>query len=410
MRRGLLGIVTACALVLTPTASVAQGDDDESDSSGGGGSLAAQLLSAADESLGEDATIAVLRALDRGYEVLQIAEAMFEGLLAVDGTISDEDGAAVEPNLAPSNLIEGDGPPTGASASGFNAGAGTSPEQIGLKALETGIAKTTARIDEQVDLEARAQRAGASDEELFVMLTVLALAMKGYTVDQIIHDGVLAGEIHVGGPGFGPVILDEKDEILRPGGVERSPDAEEQAGSIEQLESDIVDLVGGVDPRDAADESFKRLFDVRLEIVVTDESTDYTITAKGAIGEAKAEDLDGAVVGEAGGHIDGGGTCSIGDFVDEQVPYSLTGPVDLGLAGRSDGKHVSLKAGIVDAILDVEVEGNDTICGDLVQDTTEPAVELITVGPFDVKLEKGATATATGPIFDATYEATITLR
>lgn len=241
------------------------------------------------------------------------------------------------------------------------------------------------------------------------MLTVIALRAKGYSMEQIIVDGFVAGAIELDGVGFIPVILDEKGKILRPDGVEESPDTEEQAGSVEQLESDIVDLVGGVDPRDAADESFKKLFDVKLEIVVTDESTEYTITAKGTLGKAKAWDLDGAVIGEAAGHIDGGGTCAIGDFIDESVPYDVTGPVDLGLAGRSDGNEVSLKAGIVDAIIDVEVDEDGTICSDLVEETTEPSIELLTVGPFDVKLKKGASGTASGPIFDATYEATITL-
>jgi hypothetical protein len=406
VRRGLVGIVAVCALALAPSAAWAQ---DEEDESGGAGSLAAQLLSAADESLGEDATIAVLRAYDRGYEALQIIEAMFDGLLAPDGTITDDDGAPVAPYLPPSGLIEDDGTSTGAIASGLSAGAGGGAEQIALEALATGIGETTKQIDKEVDLEARTERAGASSEDLFTMLSVLALAIKGYTAEQVILEGVMAEGIQLGAPGFDPVIVDARGKVVRPAGVPSSPDAEEQAGTLEQLESDIVDMVGGVDPRDAADESFKKLFNVKVAIVVSDETTEYTITAKGTIGKAKAKELDGAVVGEAAGHIDGGGTCSIGDFIDESVPYDVTGPVDLGLAGRSDGGTVSLKAGVVDAIIAVDVEENGTICSDLVQETTEPAVELLTVGPFDVKLKKGATSTATGSIFDATYEATITL-
>lgn len=413
MRRGLLGVITACALAFAPGAVWAQSDEGDSGASGGGGSLAAQLLSAADQSLGEDATLAVLRAFDRGYEVLQVVEAMFEGLLAPDGTITDEDGAPVEPFLPPSNLIEGDGVPTGASTSGFRATAGTSPEQIALQALETDIAKTTKQIDKQVDLEARAERVDASTPDLFTMLTVIALRAKGYSMEQIIVDGFAADGIELDGIGFIPVILDEKGKVLRPDGVAESPDTEEQAGSIEQLENEIIDLVGGVDPATAAEEAIKKEFTVDLEITVSiDDDSAYGITATGKLGDPKSrsEQFDGYVIGAAAGHVDGDGTCTIGDFIGETAGWTVTGPVDLGIAGRVDGNTASVKAGVVQAILDVRVENEDTICGDLIQDTSEAAVRALRVGPFDLKLKKGATADATGTVLGAQYEATISLR
>lgn len=411
MRQGLVGIVTVCALALAPTAAMAQADGDES-ASGGGSSLAARLLTVADTSLGEDATIAVLRAFDRGYEVLQVVEAMFEGLLAPDGTIADEDGAVTEPNLSPSNLIEGDGASTGSIASGFSGGAGGSAEQIAVRALEAGVARTTKKIDKQVDLEARADRADVSSADLFTMLTVIALRAKGYSMEQILVDGFAAEGIELDGIGFIPVIVDEKGKVLRPDGVEASPDTEEQAGSIDQLESDIVDLVGGVDPATAAGEAITKEFTVKLEITVgVDDDAPFGIAATGKLGDPKSgsDQFEGWVLGTAGGHVDGDGRCTIGDFVDESVGWTITGPVDLGIAGRVDGKTASVKAGVVRSILDVSVENEDTICGDLILDTAEAAVSAVTVGPFDLKLEKGATADASGTVLGTRYEATISL-
>ncbi len=112
----------------------------------------------------------------------------------------------------------------------------------------------------------------------------------------------------------------------------------------------------------------------------------------------------------AAGHVDGDGRCTIGDFIDESVGWTVTGPVDLGIAGRVDGKTASVKAGVVTSILDVSVENEDTICGDLVLDTAKAAVSAVTVGPFDLELKKGATAEATGTVLGTRYEATISLR
>jgi hypothetical protein len=406
MRRRLLGILTVCALVVAPGAASARDDGDDAP---GSGSLAAQLLFAADESLGDDAPVAVLRASDRGYELLQIVEGMFEGLLSPDGTITDDEGVPVEPFLPPSNLIEGDGAPGDAVTSGF---APTDESQVTPAELERQIAKTTDRIDRQVDLEARADRADASSPDLLTMLAVLALSAKGYSIEQIILDGFADGGIRLGGAGFVPVIVDNKGKPVRPDGVEQSPDSEEQAGAIDQLASDIVDMVGGVDPRTAATEPIKKEFTVKLEITVgIGDDAPFEITARGELGDPKSKSdmFEGWVLGTASGHVDGDGTCSIGDFVDESVPWVVTGPVDLGLAGRVDGDTVSLKAGVVNAILDVSVADDDTICGDLITDTADAAVRAVTVGPFDLRLRKGATATATGTVINAQYEATITL-
>jgi hypothetical protein len=171
-------------------------------------------------------------------------------------------------------------------------------------------------------------------------------------------------------------------------------------------------MVGGVDPRTAATEPIKKEFTVKLEITVgIGDDAPFEITARGELGDPKSKSdmFEGWVLGTASGHVDGDGTCSIGDFVDESVPWVVTGPVDLGLAGRVDGDTVSLKAGVVNAILDVSVADDDTICGDLITDTADAAVRAVTVGPFDLRLRKGATATATGTVINAQYEATITL-
>src|SRR5262249_30885048 len=139
MRRVLAALIAAAALAATGTATAGQDAP--------GGSLLDQVRPAADDAFGDDAARAVVRAYDRGYELLQIVEGLLDRGLAADGTIADEEGSSVEPFRDAAGVIEGD--------SGSRAGAGVparaarvadgdaSGETIALAVLARGTTRTT---------------------------------------------------------------------------------------------------------------------------------------------------------------------------------------------------------------------------------------------------------------------------
>lgn len=358
-------------------------------------------MSAADESLGANATVAVLRAYDRGYELLQIFQAIYDGGLAADGSIVDADGVAVAPFREPSGVIEGDGSSVavaGALAIGFGGGPATG-EDIAIEALETGIAKTTKRIDKKVDLEERAERAGASDEDIFTMLAVMVLMDQGYSPEQIIVDGIVAGGIRFLGIEKGLAIVDEEGKRIRPDGVEVSEDTEEAAGQLDSFSGEIVDAIGGIDPRTGAGTDFASNFVIELEISAIASDSSITIVGSGQLGQPKDRSLRGFVVGNGDGEVVGHATCS-----DRPVNYS--GSAEFGFSGPVTDERATIRIAIVDTTL----AGDDTsgCFGDL--DDVEQVLESQTYGPLKVRLRDGATATADSSFGDSAVTTTVTIR
>ena len=386
-----IAILTSALVLLSGPTALALGAGGRDEASG---SLVAQALQAADRSLGAAAPVAILRAEDRGYDVVQVLEAILDERLADDGSITDEDGAAVAPFRGPSGLIEGDV----SAASG---------EAIGIALLERGIDKATARLDKKVDLERRAERAGVPDEALFTGLAVIALMNDGYSPEQIIVDGLIERGITLKNPTDGPVIVDNRGTALRPDGVEESPEHQESAAAIDSFVADVVDVIGGVDPHTAAKTAFSANSEVEIEIAVAidDGAASFTIAGKARLGTPHDKSLRAFMIGSGDGEFVGAGACSVGG--GERDPYEIAGNVVFGLSGPVHEGRVSLRIGITEANL--TVTGDDSLCVDIVRDPGN-IVEATTYGPVEIRLRDGATASATSPFVDETATTTLTVR
>jgi len=380
-------MVAALAMFGAPAAAARDSGGDEPSSS-----LIEQATRAASRSLGAAAPVAILRAQDRGYDVLQVIEAVLAERLDVDGSINDEDGAPVAPFRAAAGQIEGD--PSSDATSG---------EAVGLAALERGVDRTTARLDKRVGLEARAERVGASEPSILTGLATIALLNDGYSPEQIIVDGVMGRGITVRNPVDGPVIVDGRGKVQKPDGVEESPEHEESAAAIDSFVTDVVDLIGGVDPHTAATEPFRAQFEVKIDVQIDGaDGASYSIVGKGRIGTPADKSLRTFAIGKGDGELVGTGACSIGS--GEKHPYEVSGDLVLGMSGpRKDGT-VDLRIGVTKANL--ATEGDESGCVDIVRETSD-AIELVTYGPIEVELRDGATASATSPFFDATATTTV---
>lgn len=402
MRRLLATLVAAVTLAV-PSAAWAQ---EES-----GGSPVEQVLSVSDESLGERAASAVVRAYDRGYDLLQIVEALLEGLVAEDGTIVDEsNGQPLEPFRAPSALIEENvtGAPAGGSARP-GGGDSISGERIAILLLERGIDRTTTKLDKKVDLGSRAEDAGVSDESLFTMLAVLILIHQGYSPEQVIVDGFVAGGIR-GVPGYpGVLLVDENGKRIDPDGVEKAPEQEEAADQVDAFIGDIVDTLTGIPPSAGADTPFKPAFQIDVEISFSGDAP-VTIVGEGRLGVPRNKSQRGYVVGSGDGEMAGAGECSLseGGIVGDADPhpYEVSGPVKLGFSGPAADGRATLRMAMVE--VDATVTGDDSFCVDLIRDLSG-IYESTTFGPVEVRLKDGATGTATSTFADSTVDVTVTI-
>jgi len=395
-RRVLALLATAALTAVGAPDALAQSDDAENK-----GSLGTQVLRAADESLGGDAVVAVVRAYDRGYDLLQILEGVFDGRVAAGGTITDDEGAPVEPFRPPSGLIEGDG---SATTGGFGPEP-TSGEAIGIDVLERGIGKATKRIDKKVDLDARSERIGASEDSLFTMLAIFVLMADGYTPEQLIFDGFVAGGIRLVGPGVDFVILDEKGDEIPPAGVEPSPDQEEESGTIDTFIADALDVVGGVDPSTAAETPFKAQFDVKVQVAIGGDAL-TEINGTGRLGTPKQRSLKGFVVGTGKGELTTDAACSLSEGDTGPHPYQVSGPVQFGFSGPVDDDQVTLRVANVSA--DLQVTGDDSLCVGVVRDTLV-LFETLSLGTVELELRRGARASAESTLEDATVITQVTL-
>lgn len=369
----LVGIV-AVALTLAPGPAFAAGDQ-------AGGSLVQQMMVAADDSLGEQAPVAVTRAYDRGHDALQILESLLDQEVRADGTIT-EDGSPVEPFREPSGVIAGNGTPTSA-------------EDIALDALERGIQKSTKKLDKQHDLTARAKSAGVDDLDLFTMMMVLGAMAEGYSPEQIIVDGLMAGGMRVSFGGVGGVqIVDEHGKPIKPDGVEVTEEHEESESVLDTFVLDVLDTIGGLDPRSAADLDYVHNFAVDVTIDAGDPGSSFTVTAKGGVGPPEDRRVrranQDAVVGRARGSITGSGACSVGSGGTKH-PWKIDGPVVLGISGRSVGRDLQLRIAFTE--VNASVTGDSGTCVDLMRDISA-GLELVSFPSVQVPAARdGATGT-----------------
>lgn len=368
-RRGRLVALTVVGLVAgtvaVPVPAGAGGDDT---------SVLGSVVAGAEGALGPQATAAVARAYDRGYDGLQIAEGLVEGGIAADGTITEDD-EALAPARAPSGVV---------------AGSGTSAEAIALDALERGIQKTTKRLDKKHDLGARAERIGASGEDVFTMLVTLAATFEGYTPEQIVVDGLMAGGFRISpGSKSGIVIVDENGKPIPPGAIPPSEEQQESEAFLETFVADVADVVAGVDPRTAAETPFDKRFDVAIDVRWGDD-TSVVITGKGGVGVPADKALRRFWVGSATGALTGSGACSVGGGA--RHPWTIDGNVVMGISGRAEDGRLQLRFAITEANLGTT--GDDSLCVDIVRDTAD-ALESLTLPSIAVPVRGGKATLAT---------------
>ncbi len=387
MRRVLAAVFTVATLMV-PSSALAQDEPTAS--------LVEQVITAADTSLGDEATVAVLRAADRGYDLLQIIEGLLESFVAADGTITDDEGAVVTPTLAPAGVIaDNDSPVAAGPAGGASRTAGGSPisgEQIGIRLLERGVGKTSAKLDKKEDLGERAAEYDTS-ADVFTMLTVLVLIDSGYSIEQIIVDGFMAQAVDIGFDGR-IAILDDEGRVLRPDGDEPAfGDDVETANAVNTFIDDVSDAISGEDPLASGDDSFKRQYTMTVDIDITDsEGFNGTIEGKVNFGARKGE--PGKLSGRGTGAFNGSGACSLSDLNTTKYPYKVSVPLRIGVAGASSGATATLEFGFAaTASARVDAEG-DSICLDVVRDTADSYTQLISVPGVEVRLRDGATANA----------------
>lgn len=388
LRRTLVALIATATLIAPVSTAWAQPGQT-------GASLVQRLIAAVDESLGDDATVAVLRAYDRGYDVFQILEeGVFEGGLAPDGTVTDEDGVAVAPSGTPSGLIAENGSatssgPVGGRVRSFGPMSG---EEIGLDALERGVKKTTKRLDKKNDLGARADDYDTS-LDIFMMLTVIVLMNKGYSPEQIIIDGHIENGIDL----MSFTIRDAEGKVLRPDGVEPQAEDPETNPTYEKLFDDVSDAVLGEDPLAAADDRFKRQYTLTTEVDFSGDGGTGSIEGKANIGARKGE--EGALSGRGTGTFTAKGACSVGEdgsglFDTTQYPYALSGPLRIGIAGRVSKGNATLNIGVAaTSSVQVDAEG-DAFCLEIVRDTADITLQVISIPDVTVRLRDGATANA----------------
>ncbi|MCJ7437129.1 MAG: hypothetical protein MUP97_05130 [Acidimicrobiia bacterium] len=378
-RSRTIAILTSTLVMLSGPTALALGGSDGGEAKG---SLVAQALHAVDGSLGAAAPVAIMRANDRGYDVVQVLEAILDERLADDGTITDEDGAAVAPFRGPSGLIEGDPPGSG--------------EEIGIAPLERAIDKATAKLDKKFDLQTRAERAAISDESnVFVGMAVIGLMAEGYSPEQILADGLQNRGITLRSA-TDLVIVDDRGKALRPDGVEESPEHQESSAAIDSFVAGVVDVIGGVDPHAAAETAFDAKFKGDIEITIeSNEGASFRIVGEAKLGTPDDQSLRTFVVGNGDGKFAGGGACSVG--AGEGHPYEVAGNVRLGLSGPVNHGTADLRIAITEAKL--EVTGDDSLCVGVVRDTTD-IFELVTYGPVEIRLRDEATASATSQFID----------
>lgn len=213
--------------------------------------LAETFIDLVSEAWTEDPALVALRAREKGYDLEQTLEAMGDEALAADGTITDE-GRPVPPA----------GPAEGVLA------------RVG----EDEVSKAIARNEQSVAKSKFVKPpADVLENDTFMLVLLLGLMAEGYTLEQIILDGLMADGVRSTGP-FSPIrIVDENDEVIEPG------DAPADDAIAESVIDNMVAIVQGGDPLDPA---FKPRYDVTYTAKLAIGDGTATVDAKGRLGTA----------------------------------------------------------------------------------------------------------------------------
>lgn len=216
-------------------------------------------LEAVLESNPEDAATPALRALDAGHDLEQVVDAAGEGQLAPDGTVTDDSGP-----------VEPAGPPVGVLA--------TVDDAALLKAINRTEDRLADRKASDAYLEAN----------ILMLILIFDLASKGYTVEQIVGDGLFGGgRIECCGL-VSTLIVDKQGKPLKPGGEPAEP-------VLGGFVDDMLDYAQGHDPLNPKYEPQFRVT-YRGELKVGE--TLAKVTAKGRIGTAEGRCCFGELRGK----------------------------------------------------------------------------------------------------------------
>lgn len=243
--RGNRAVGIALVVVLAVATPAAAGSGSE----GAPPSMAETFIDLVRDAWNEDPALVVLRARDKGYDLEQTFEGINgeEQILAEDGTITEQ-GRPVPPADPPAGVLAREGEAKVAGA---------------VAATGKALAKPKA-INPPKEL---------LDDGTFVLIILLGLMAEGYTTEQIIVDGILAGGIDA--VPFAPIrIIDDNGRAIEPGDEPVEPAAE-------TIITDMVAIVEGYDPQDPP---YKARYDVRYaaDLAIGDATAD--VDAKGTLG------------------------------------------------------------------------------------------------------------------------------
>lgn len=253
--------------------------------------VAETVIDLVGEAWREDPALVAMRARDKGYDLTETLDAMSDGDLASDGTITDE-GRPVVPA----------GPPTGVLA------------RVGEDEVSEALARNQRTVTKPKVVDPPAEYL---DNGAFDLVLILALMAEGYTLEQIIVDGIMANGVRPAGPFGRVVIVDEDDEVVRP---DLAP---VEDASVEGIIRDMTALVQGGNPLDP---EFKRSYKATYKASFGRALSGATLTATGWVGPSA------------------GGDCCLGQVRGTlKVPASEkcaaeTVPITIGLNGFQEGK------------------------------------------------------------------------
>jgi hypothetical protein len=213
-------------------------------------STAEMFIGLVREAWDEDPSLVALRARDQGYDLEQTLEAVGdeEQELVADGTITKK-GLPVAPAGPAAGVLEDEG------------------EDAVLDAID----ETGKLLAKKKSLEPPKEYL---DDGTFVLIILLGLMAEGYTNEQIIVDGLLAGGIDA--KLYAPIrIVDEKGRVIEPG------DQPVEEPYVENVIADMVTIVEGYDPQDPR---YEAEYDVKYTATLVMADATAKVTAQGTLG------------------------------------------------------------------------------------------------------------------------------
>jgi hypothetical protein len=240
--------------------------------------------------------------------------------------------------------------------------------------------------------------------DVAAMLVILALANEGYSIEQIIVDGIMARGIDA--PLFAPAVIRDrpggKGDVVTPEFAEapagvNSDDAGD-GDAIAGFLDGVLDAVTGEDPLAVDDNSFARQYTLTIEVEVADDGATLRMEGKANAGAAKGFEDSGIVAGRGAGTFSGEAACRT-PTDPNPYPYALSAPVRLGVLGRpSDTDDRSKQLGnevAPTSRVRVQADG-DTLCLDIVRESADAVPMLLEIPVVTVRWKNGASATEEG--------------